>query len=63
MKMFKVTYILHYIGSNKPWNLKQSLKFESSFYQNLCLEYLKKYHIVSNFRKGDLIILLSQIYL
>lgn len=54
-------YILHYIGSNKPWNLKQSLKFESSFYQNLCLEYLKKYHIVSNFRKGDLIILLSQI--
>ena len=54
-KIYEDVYFVHYMGSNKPWDILSSLEEKSIFYQNLSIKYFNRYHFVSNFRRKDLI--------
>ena len=46
-------FLIHYAGSNKPWTVDGGLRKSSNYYQELSLKYLKKYHLVTKYRMGD----------
>lgn len=59
-KIKKDTFLIHYQGNNKPWNIRGCFNLGASFYQSIALETEGKYHLVKTVRRFDLFYLVRK---
>lgn len=53
--------LLHYSGSNKPWNINGGIDVRLNYYHEVYLSIFNEYHIKTNYKRKDLYNLISNI--
>lgn len=52
-------YLIHYIGSKKPWKISSCNRILSNFYQDLHYEAFGNFHILFDYKRKDLLNLIN----
>tara|TARA_Y100000389_G_scaffold196164_1_gene228658 strand:- start:3129 stop:4055 length:927 start_codon:yes stop_codon:yes gene_type:complete len=55
-------YLIHYLGSKKPWKISGGITLLSNCYQDLHFEIFGKYHIIYDYKRKDLLHLITSIF-
>ena len=55
-------YLIHYIGSKKPWKVSGGINQISNYYQDLYFETFGKFHITFDYKRKDFLNLIKSIF-